>query len=170
MPGMYVVTSTLLVSRARATLRSAELGFLGVCVYTRMHTPRFSGHPCSAGDFVFVRTFSRPLRTSCANVGTALPQTSKKFYSVPGRLITGTRSLGVIQQKGSVATPADRQDSPRKQSTAASTAAGQTERLTRLCGAGAPFRPLSRSVPYLIFRSRETFPFYYRAKIPLTKG
>ena len=41
-----------LVSLARATLRRAEFGFLGVCVYTRMHTPRLSGQPCSAGDFV----------------------------------------------------------------------------------------------------------------------
>jgi len=54
-----------------------------------------------------------------------------------------TRSLRVDQQKGSVATPADRQESPPTESTAACTAAGQAERLTRLCGAGAPFRPLS---------------------------
>src|SRR5579863_5193616 len=67
----------LLVSRARATLRSAEFGFLGVWVYTRMHTPRFSGQPASAGDFVFVRICSRPFRTNCANVGTALPRSSK---------------------------------------------------------------------------------------------
>jgi hypothetical protein len=31
-PGMYVVTSMPLVSRTRATLRSAEFGFLGVWV------------------------------------------------------------------------------------------------------------------------------------------
>jgi hypothetical protein len=31
----------LLVSRTRATFRKAELGFLGVVVYTRTHTPRF---------------------------------------------------------------------------------------------------------------------------------
>src|SRR5256885_11717834 len=29
-----------LVSRTRATLRRAEFGFLGVVVYTRVHTPR----------------------------------------------------------------------------------------------------------------------------------
>jgi len=29
---MYVVTSALFVKRARATLRSAEFGFFGVCV------------------------------------------------------------------------------------------------------------------------------------------
>lgn len=46
---MYVVTSILLVRRTRATFRSAEFGFFGVCVYTRMHTPRFCGHPSSAG-------------------------------------------------------------------------------------------------------------------------
>src|SRR5713226_10588748 len=70
MPGMYVVTSTELVKRTRATLRSAEFGFFGVCVYTRMHTPRFSGQPINAGDFVLTWTFSRPMRTNCENVGT----------------------------------------------------------------------------------------------------
>src|SRR5689334_2021972 len=70
---MYVVTSTAFVSRTRATLRNAEFGFFGVCVYTRMHTPRFSGHPASAGDFVLVRIPSRPIRTNCANVGTVFP-------------------------------------------------------------------------------------------------
>src|SRR6202795_1250724 len=59
-----------LVRRTRATLRSAEFGFLGVCVYTRMHTPRFSGQPINAGDFVLTWTFSRPMRTNCENVGT----------------------------------------------------------------------------------------------------
>jgi hypothetical protein len=52
---MYVVTSIAFVKRTRATLRSAEFGFFGVWVYTRMQTPRFSGQPCSAGDFVLVR-------------------------------------------------------------------------------------------------------------------
>src|SRR4029077_16768666 len=33
-------------------------------------TPRFSGQPAKAGDLVFVRTPSRPMRTSCENVGT----------------------------------------------------------------------------------------------------
>src|SRR5207245_7500956 len=73
MPGMYVVTSTAFVKRTRATLRNAEFGFFGVCVYTRMHTPRFSGQPISAGDFVLLMTSSRPMRTSCENVGTVFP-------------------------------------------------------------------------------------------------
>src|ERR1700741_4519461 len=70
MPGMYVVTSTEFVKRTRATLRNAEFGFFGVCVYTRMHTPRFSGQPANAGDFVLMRIPSRPIRTNCENVGT----------------------------------------------------------------------------------------------------
>src|SRR5437660_5830437 len=70
---MYVVTSMEFVKRTRATLRNAEFGFLGVCVYTRMHTPRFSGQPANAGDFVLVRIPSRPIRTSCENVGTVFP-------------------------------------------------------------------------------------------------
>jgi small subunit ribosomal protein S7 len=41
-------TSIRLVSRTRATLRSAEFGFLGVVVYTRVHTPRRCGRPGSA--------------------------------------------------------------------------------------------------------------------------
>src|SRR5579859_4362298 len=41
-----------LVSRTRATLRRAEFGFLGVVVYTRVHTPR----RCGAATF-----FLRPL-------------------------------------------------------------------------------------------------------------
>src|SRR5258705_13201530 len=75
---MYAVTSTPLVSRTRATLRSAEFGFFGVVVYTRVHTPRRWG----AATF-FLRPFPdlrpgvdiffdfgvRPLRTSWLVVG-----------------------------------------------------------------------------------------------------
>src|SRR3984957_6175326 len=69
---MYVVTSIEFVKRTRATLRSAEFGFLGVCVYTRIQTPRFSGQPINAGDLVLTWTCSRPIRTSCENVGTVI--------------------------------------------------------------------------------------------------
>src|SRR3954469_13132891 len=37
---MYAVTSMPPEMRTRATLRSAEFGFLGVVVYTRVQTPR----------------------------------------------------------------------------------------------------------------------------------
>src|ERR1035437_5536349 len=72
-PGMYVVTSIPLVSRTRATFRSAEFGFLGVDVYTRVQTPRFCGQLSSAGLEVFQPGGFRPLRTSWLNVGTNFP-------------------------------------------------------------------------------------------------
>src|SRR4051812_27880093 len=62
-----------LVRRTRATLRSAEFGFLGVVVYTRVHTPRRWGLPLSAGVLVLLSLSSRPLRTSCWIVGTRSP-------------------------------------------------------------------------------------------------
>src|SRR5262245_4897459 len=71
-PGMYAVTSTPPVSRTRQTLRSAEFGFLGVVVYTRVQTPRRCGEPFSAGVLVLSRLVLRPLRTSCAMVGILL--------------------------------------------------------------------------------------------------
>src|SRR6266540_2136784 len=66
---MYDVTSIPLVSRTRATFRSAEFGFFGVVVYTRRQTPRFCGQACMAGVLDFFRTASRPLRTSWLMVG-----------------------------------------------------------------------------------------------------
>src|ERR687894_250188 len=56
--------------RTRATLRSAEFGFLGVWVNTRVHTPRRWGAPLSAGVFAFAVFDWRPLRTNCWMVGT----------------------------------------------------------------------------------------------------
>jgi hypothetical protein len=64
------VTSIPLVSRTRATFRSAEFGFLGVEVYTRVQTPRFWGQLFNAGLEVFQAGGLRPLRTSWLNVGT----------------------------------------------------------------------------------------------------
>src|SRR5215470_5181161 len=61
-----------LVSRTRATLRSAEFGFFGVVVYTRVQTPRFCGDPCRAGAACFARCFSRPRFTSWLIVGIEL--------------------------------------------------------------------------------------------------
>ena len=60
MPGMYAVISIPEVRRTRATLRSAEFGFLGVFVYTRVQTPRRCGDPLRAGDFDFSFFVSRP--------------------------------------------------------------------------------------------------------------
>src|SRR3954469_3435592 len=78
---MYAVTSIPPEIRTRATLRSAEFGFFGVVVYTRVHTPR----RCGAATF-FLRPLPdfrpgvasflvfgwRPLRISCEVVGMRL--------------------------------------------------------------------------------------------------
>src|ERR1044072_2944087 len=57
------------VSRTRATLRSAECGFFGVCVMTRVHTPRFCGAPRRAGVLTFALGATLPFRTSGFTVG-----------------------------------------------------------------------------------------------------
>src|SRR5579871_503584 len=66
---MYAVTSIEPVSRTRATFRSAEFGFFGVVVYTRVHTPRRCGLPLSAGVLVLPVFAWRPFRTNCWMVG-----------------------------------------------------------------------------------------------------
>src|ERR1700688_2452681 len=75
---MYAPTSMPLVSRTRATLRSAEFGFLGVVVYTRVHTPRRWGAATrrlrplpdfSPGVASFFLGAVRPLRISWLVVG-----------------------------------------------------------------------------------------------------
>src|SRR3954468_22798129 len=62
-----------LVRRTRATFRSAELGFFGVVVYTRVHTPRRCGAAIRflrpwpdfrPGVASFFLGLFRPLRTS----------------------------------------------------------------------------------------------------------
>src|SRR3954453_3501146 len=68
---MYAVTSMPLVRRTRATFRSAEFGFFGVVVYTRVQTPRRWGEPFNAGVLFLLTLSVRPLRTSCWIVGTA---------------------------------------------------------------------------------------------------
>src|ERR1044071_7662909 len=59
-----------LLRRTRATLRSAEFGFFGVVVYTRVQTPRRWGEPFRAGVLFFDTLSWRPLRTSWLMVGT----------------------------------------------------------------------------------------------------
>src|SRR5512134_4178522 len=63
------MTSKPLVRRTLATLRSAEFGFFGVVVYTRVHTPRFCGERPSAGTLLLVTGLVRPLRMSWLIVG-----------------------------------------------------------------------------------------------------
>src|SRR3954462_8168154 len=65
------------VNRTRATLRSAEFGFLGVWVNTPTQTPRFCGLFCNAGLFVLLTIFLRPARTSWLMVGIGLRKTNR---------------------------------------------------------------------------------------------
>src|SRR3979490_1585295 len=91
MPGMYAVISPPVVRRTRATFRSAEFGFFGVVVNTRVHTPRRCGDPRSAGVLDFSVLLSRPLRTSWAIVGTGL-----LVLFVARRLQTCSRTGGAV--------------------------------------------------------------------------
>src|SRR6188472_1318890 len=84
---MYAVTSMPLVRRTRATLRRAEFGFLGVVVYTRVHTPRRCGEPLRAGVLAFVALSCRPLRTSWLMVGNLVPLL---VWSMPRRRRRGS--------------------------------------------------------------------------------
>src|ERR1700733_6017700 len=61
------------VRRTRATLRSAEFGFFGVVVYTRVQTPRFCGDCCSAGTFLRDFCTTRGLAISWLIVGIVHP-------------------------------------------------------------------------------------------------
>src|SRR3984885_16038478 len=66
---MYEMTSKPFVRRTFATLRSAEFGFFGVVVYTRVQTPRFCGDCCSAGTFLRDFCTTRGLAISWLIVG-----------------------------------------------------------------------------------------------------
>lgn len=57
-----------MVKRTRHTLRSAEFGFFGVVVYTRVHTPRFCGDDANAGTLDFQAGSFLPVRISCVVV------------------------------------------------------------------------------------------------------
>src|SRR3954463_10561903 len=99
-----------LVSRTRATLRSAEFGFFGVVVYTRVHTPRRWGEPFSAGVLVFSTLSSRPLRTSWLIVGMG----GLDLLPALGRAVDGALLCRVPVLPGPYPNPAvDHHRSPR---------------------------------------------------------
>src|SRR5512144_1442417 len=86
---MYAPTSIPFVRRTRATLRSAELGFFGVVVYTRVQTPRFCGAPASAGTLLRKGGEDLGLRTSWLIVGMLI-----SLGGAPRRLLCNPRSIG----------------------------------------------------------------------------
>src|SRR5260370_538188 len=80
-PGMYVVTSIAFVKRTRATLRSAEFGFFGVCVYTQ--TPK---KPNSA-----LRKVARVRLTNAIEVTTYIPGVGHNLQEHSIVLVRGGR-------------------------------------------------------------------------------
>src|SRR5215471_3318971 len=84
-----------LVSFTRATLRSAEFGFFGVVVYTRVHTPRRCGLCLSAGVLFFDTLSCRPLRTSCWIVGNRVSVFPSCSYCQARGPATGSPVTGV---------------------------------------------------------------------------
>jgi len=136
-----------------------------------MQTPRFSGQPCSAGDFVFVRTCSRPERTNCANVGTVLPQTSNFFLQ--SAAYTATRTHYCFNRERPNVQRPRRTDKKLRTRTqlGLSPHLVKAERLTRLFGAGAPFRPLFQPRSIHPSSGAEDLPFQPQGpKTPETKG
>src|SRR5918994_2335134 len=87
--------------RTRATLRSAELGFLGVWVNTRVHTPRRWGAPLSAGVLTFDVLDWRPLRTNCWIVGTRNLAYERR-RGLPGANRGSTRARGHAQDRRAI--------------------------------------------------------------------
>src|SRR5512133_3840620 len=95
---MYAPTSIAFVRRTRAPLRSAECGFFGVVVYTRVQTPRFCGAPRSAGVFTFAFGAVRPFRTSWLTVGMGTPPEGLHTTKAGGA--TATANPGVHGSEG----------------------------------------------------------------------
>ena len=62
-------TSLPLVNLTRATFLKAEFGFLGVVVYTLVHTPLLCGQFFKAKDLLFFLIETLPFLTSCCIVG-----------------------------------------------------------------------------------------------------
>src|SRR5919202_818080 len=117
-----------LVSRTRATLRSAEFGFFGVVVYTRVHTPRRWGEPFSAGVLVFSTLSSRPLRTSWLIVGMG----GLDLLPALGRAVDGALLCRVPVLPGPYPNPAvDPHRSPRSGVSPSPGPAGESNRIGR---------------------------------------
>src|SRR3954465_15016341 len=100
-PPMYAVISLPLESRTRATLRSAEFGFLGVIVLTWRQTPRLNGQASSTGDLVLYTTGRRGFRTSWLIVGMSRwfhsPRSGRRTRpDRPGSFLTRER----VEQRG----------------------------------------------------------------------
>tara|TARA_B100000902_G_scaffold366247_1_gene387865 strand:- start:39 stop:362 length:324 start_codon:yes stop_codon:yes gene_type:complete len=59
----------------------AELGFFGVVVYTRVHTPLLCGHEFKAADLLFLVNLALPFLTNCDIVGIFYNLFSLSYFS-----------------------------------------------------------------------------------------
>jgi hypothetical protein len=75
-------------------LRSAELGFLGVVVYTRVHTPRFCGEAARAGTLDFQAGSFLPVRINWVVV--AINTFRGPFRYIEGPLIQKLKICGLM--------------------------------------------------------------------------
>src|SRR5215831_4814353 len=89
-----------LVRRTRATLRSAEFGFLGVWVYTRVQTPRRCGEAWRAGLAVLYLGAVLPLRTNWLNVGIRFPYSFDRKSLARDKPQMRTRALRLLFDPG----------------------------------------------------------------------
>src|SRR5881394_2709050 len=92
------------VSRTRAIFRSAEFGFFGVIVETRVQTPRRCGAPWSAGVLVLSRLVARPLRMSWLTVGIGSVVTDER----PAGSVHPAEPAGMVAGSGLLAGPQTR--------------------------------------------------------------
>src|SRR5260370_5730490 len=75
-----------------------------------MHTPRFSGQPAKAGDFVLMRIPSRPIRTSCENVGTVFPLLARPLSSELLQVVILKHRRSCVEAEGSELSSPDLRD------------------------------------------------------------
>lgn len=71
---MYAMTSVPFVNLTLATFLKAELGFLGVVVYTLVHTPLRCGQESNALDLLTPFIVFRPFLTNCCILGIPVPE------------------------------------------------------------------------------------------------
>src|SRR5215467_6619501 len=137
-----------------------------------MHTPRFSGQPINAGDFVLLMTSSRPIRTSCENVGTVFPlfsatprpnSCSQNFAAFARRADKSAREHAQMLKGLLRIRRNNQQETPYALQEVEPISWFSSERLTRLCGAGAPFRPLFRPIPSYFVPGPKMIPFQLTA-------
>lgn len=79
-PGIYAITRDRVVNSTFVTFLFAELGFLGLRMYTRRHTPFFWGAFFNAGDFEYTSFLARGWFINWYIVGICLGWDLNPYY------------------------------------------------------------------------------------------